>query len=66
MIFKFGIDINGYMHIGHMYILLAIKNAINKKDKIVILLGDFTSKIGDPSGANKKKVRKKKNILSKK
>ncbi|MGX7576984.1 tyrosine--tRNA ligase [Candidatus Vidania fulgoroideorum] len=60
MIYKFGIDTNGLLHLGHIYILFYIKKIMNPKDIIYILLGDYTSTIGDLSGKLKSKKNKDK------
>lgn len=51
--FYLGIDPTGPdLHIGHAIPLLFLKNIkeINSKHKIIVLFGDFTARIGDPTG----------------
>ncbi len=53
---------NNSLHIGHLLILITLKRFIKKKYKIIILIGDITAKIGDPSFKknNRKKIKNKK------
>ncbi len=51
---------NDSLHIGHLIPLLTLKRFQNYGYKIIILIGEFTSLIGDPSFQNKK--RKQYNI----
>ncbi len=51
---------NDSLHIGHLIPLLTLKRFQNYGYKIIIVIGEFTSLIGDPSFQNKK--RKKYNI----
>lgn len=49
-----GIDPNNNsLHIGHLIPLITIKRFLNKGYKVIILIGSFTSIIGDPSFKNK-------------
>ncbi|MDP1629596.1 MAG: tyrosine--tRNA ligase, partial [bacterium] len=48
---KLGIDPTGYdLHLGHMVPLRALKRWQNAGHKVVIIIGDYTAQIGDPSG----------------
>ncbi len=46
---------NNSLHIGHLIPLLTLKRFQNYGYKIIILIGEFTSLIGDPSFQNKKR-----------
>jgi tyrosyl-tRNA synthetase len=49
--FYWGIDPTGPdVHLGHSTNLLFIKSLIKLGHKMILLVGDFTAKIGDPSG----------------
>lgn len=53
LIVKFGIDPTGsQIHLGHAVPLLNLRMFQNMGHKIVIVIGDFTAMIGDPSGRN--------------
>ncbi len=62
---------NNSLHIGHLLILITLKRFIKKKYNIIILIGEITAKIGDPSFKknyrkkikNKKIKKYKKNII---
>ena len=48
---KFGIDPTGSeLHLGHLFIINKLKILQQLGNKIVIIIGDFTAGIGDPSG----------------
>ncbi len=50
---KFGIDpTSPELHLGHMVPLLKLKAFQDAGHQIVLLIGDFTAMIGDPSGRN--------------
>lgn len=50
---KFGIDPTGsQIHLGHAVPLLNLRMFQNMGHKIVMVIGDFTAMIGDPSGRN--------------
>ena len=50
---KFGIDPTGsQIHLGHAVPLLNLRMFQNMGYEIVIVIGDFTAMIGDPSGRN--------------
>ncbi len=53
---------NNSLHIGHLIPLLTLKRFQNNGYKIIILIGEFTSLIGDPSFKNKER---KKNSINK-
>lgn len=48
---KLGIDPTGSdLHIGHGVVLRKLKQFQDRGDTIILLIGDFTAKIGDPTG----------------
>ncbi len=50
---KFGIDPTAAnIHIGHVVPLMLVKAFVKKGHKVHIIIGDFTARIGDPSGRN--------------
>ncbi len=59
---------NDSLHIGHLLILITLKRLIKKKYKIIILIGEITANIGDPSfkKKNRKKIKKEKIKIFKK
>lgn len=53
LVVKFGIDPTGsQIHLGHAVPLLNLRMFQNMGHKVVIVIGDFTAMIGDPSGRN--------------
>ena len=53
-IVKFGIDpTSPNLHLGHLVPLMALSELIEMGCKAVIVLGDLTAQIGDPSGLDK-------------
>ena len=51
---KFGVDpTTSDIHLGHSVVLLKLKSFEELGHQVVLLIGDFTSKIGDPSGRTK-------------
>ncbi|MEX1014526.1 MAG: tyrosine--tRNA ligase [Candidatus Paceibacterota bacterium] len=51
---KFGIDpTSPDIHLGHTVALRKLKQFQDAGHKIVLIIGDFTAQIGDPSGKNK-------------
>lgn len=53
MVFYMGIDPTGPdIHLGHTVGLFLLKKLSELGHKIIILMGDFTARIGDPSGKN--------------
>ena len=50
---KFGIDPTGSnIHIGHVVPMMLVNAFIKKGHRVSIVIGDYTAKIGDPSGRN--------------
>ncbi len=48
---KFGVDpTTSDIHLGHSVVLLKLKSFQELGHQVVLLIGDFTAKIGDPSG----------------
>jgi tyrosyl-tRNA synthetase len=48
---KFGIDPTGsVLHLGHAVVLRKLKEFQDLGHKVIFLIGDFTAKIGDPTG----------------
>lgn len=52
-----GIDPTGKLHIGHMVVLRKLRQFQNLGHEVIVLIGDFTAQIGDPT--DKKATRKK-------
>lgn len=52
----YGVDPTGALHIGHMVILRKLRKFQDLGHEIIILIGDFTATIGDPT--DKKATRK--------
>ena len=51
---KLGIDPTGYdLHLGHMVPLRALKRWQDAGHKVVVIIGDFTAQIGDPTSQDK-------------
>lgn len=54
---KFGIDPTGsVLHLGHSVCLLKLEELQNLGHQIIFLIGDFTAKIGDPTGRMKARI----------
>jgi len=54
LIVKFGADPTAPdLHLGHMVILKKLKKFQEFGHQVIIIIGDFTAKIGDPSGRKK-------------
>jgi len=54
---KFGIDPTGnVLHIGHSVCLLKLKELQDLGHQIIFLIGDFTARIGDPTGRMSKRA----------
>lgn len=54
MIVKFGMDpTSSDLHLGHSVCLRKLKQLQDLGNEIVIIVGDFTARIGDPSGKSK-------------
>ena len=50
---KFGIDpTSADIHIGHAVVLRKLKQFQDLGHKAILLIGDFTARVGDPSGKN--------------
>jgi tyrosyl-tRNA synthetase len=51
---KYGVDVTApSLHIGHAVNLWAMREMQEKGHKVVFLIGDFTTRIGDPTGRSK-------------
>ena len=51
---KYGVDVTApYLHIGHAVNLWMMRKLQDFGHKVVFLIGDFTTQIGDPTGKNK-------------
>lgn len=55
-----GIDPTGKLHLGHMSVLRKLRQLQDLDHEIIILIGDFTARIGDPTDklATRKKLSK--------
>jgi tyrosyl-tRNA synthetase len=50
---KFGIDPTGsFLHLGHAVVLHKMQQFVEFGHRVILLIGDFTAKIGDPTGRN--------------
>jgi tyrosyl-tRNA synthetase len=50
---KFGIDPTGTeLHLGHAVVLHKMQQFVELGHRVILLIGDFTAKIGDPTGRN--------------
>ncbi len=59
---KFGVDpTTSDIHLGHSVVLLKLKSFQELGHQVVLLIGNFTAKIGDPSG----RVKTRKSLSSK-
>lgn len=48
---KFGIDPTGKdVHLGHLVPIMALRQFLRAGHKVHLIIGDFTAKVGDPSG----------------
>ncbi|MCK4777883.1 MAG: tyrosine--tRNA ligase, partial [Actinomycetia bacterium] len=48
---KFGVDpTTPDLHLGHSVILRKLRQLQNLGHKVILLIGDFTARVGDPSG----------------
>ena len=56
-----GIDPTGKLHLGHMVVLKKLRQFQDLDQEIIVLIGDFTAQIGDPSDklATRKQLTKK-------
>lgn len=51
---KYGVDVTApHLHIGHAVNLWMMRKFQDCGHKVIFLIGDFTTKIGDPTGKNK-------------
>lgn len=51
---KYGVDVTApYLHIGHAVNLWMMRLLQDMGHKVIFLIGDFTTQIGDPTGKNK-------------
>src|ERR1700722_1946034 len=51
---KYGVDVTApFLHIGHAVNLWAMREMQAVGHKVVLLIGDFTTRIGDPTGKSK-------------
>lgn len=51
---KYGVDVTApFLHIGHAVNLWAMREMQEAGHKVVLLIGDFTTRIGDPTGKSK-------------
>jgi tyrosyl-tRNA synthetase len=51
---KYGVDVTApFLHIGHAVNLWAMREMQEQGHKVVFLIGDFTTRIGDPTGKSK-------------
>lgn len=51
---KYGVDVTApFLHIGHGVNLWAMRELQEAGHKVVLLIGDFTTRIGDPTGRSK-------------
>jgi tyrosyl-tRNA synthetase len=55
---KYGVDVTApFLHIGHAVNLWAMREMQEQGHKVVFLIGDFTTRIGDPTGKSKTRPR---------
>jgi tyrosyl-tRNA synthetase len=51
---KYGVDVTApFLHIGHAVNLWAMRELQEAGHKVVLLIGDFTTRIGDPTGKSR-------------
>jgi tyrosyl-tRNA synthetase len=51
---KFGVDVTApFLHIGHAVNLWAMREMQEAGHKVILLIGDFTTRIGDPTGRSR-------------
>lgn len=51
---KYGVDVTApFLHIGHAVNLWAMRELQEAGHKVIFLIGDFTTRIGDPTGKSK-------------
>ena len=57
LVVKLGLDPSAPdIHLGHTVVLRKMKQIQDLGHKVVIIIGDFTGKIGDPTGKSKTRV----------
>ena len=55
---KFGIDPTGsFLHLGHAVVLHKLQQFVEFGHRAILLIGDFTARIGDPTGRNDSRPR---------
>ena len=55
---KYGVDVTApFLHIGHAVNLWAMRTFQKLGHKVIFLIGDFTTKIGDPTGRSETRVK---------
>ncbi|QQG45920.1 MAG: tyrosine--tRNA ligase [Candidatus Niyogibacteria bacterium] len=55
---KYGVDVTSpFLHLGHAVNLWLMRAFQEEGHKIVFLVGDFTTRIGDPTGRNEKRPK---------
>jgi tyrosyl-tRNA synthetase len=60
-----GIDPTGKLHIGHAAVLGKLRQFQDLGHEVIVLIGDFTATIGDPTGKDKaRKVLTRKQVLA--
>src|SRR3989338_9449275 len=63
---KYGVDVTApFLHLGHAVNLWLMRAFQEGGHKVVFLIGDFTTKIGDPTGRNEKRPRVSDNDIKK-
>ena len=60
-----GIDPTGKLHLGHAAVLNKLRQFQDLGHEIIVLIGDFTATIGDPTGKSEtRKVLTRKQVLA--
>jgi tyrosyl-tRNA synthetase len=55
---KLGIDPTGsFLHLGHAVVLHKLQQFVEFGHRVILLIGDFTARIGDPTGRNDSRPR---------
>jgi len=55
---KFGIDPTGsFLHLGHAVVLHKMQQFVELGHRVILLVGDFTARIGDPTGRSEMRPR---------
>lgn len=56
LLVKLGIDpTNPQLHIGHYLVLQKLREFQDRNDQAMLVIGDFTARVGDPSGRDRKR-----------